>query len=79
MRIAPATLLLPCLLAACASTPSNSQIPAGWTKPGASQEAMEAEATECRSTAKSASGGSDAAAAVGMVHCLVTKGWRQVR
>lgn len=77
MRVA-APLFLSCLLAACAS-PGSSQVPPGWTKPGASQEVMEAEAGECRRGAKGTSNGSEAAEAVATVHCLVTKGWRQVR
>jgi hypothetical protein len=77
MRVA-APIFLSCFLAACAST-GSSQIPTGWTKPGASQDVMEAEARECRSGANSSSSGSEAAAAVATVHCLVSKGWRQVR
>ena len=40
---------------------------------------MEAEARECRSGAQSSYGRAEAAAAVATVHCLVSKGWRQVR
>lgn len=78
MRIAAPPIVLSCLLAACAST-GSSQVPPGWTKPGASQEVMEAEASECRSGAQSSYGSAEAAAAVATVHCLVSKGWRQVR
>ncbi len=77
MRLA-SPIIASVFLAACAVS-GGSQIPAGWTKPGASQEVMEAEASECRGQAKRTSDGSDAAAAVATVHCLVSKGWRQVR
>ena len=77
MRLA-SPIVVSFFLVGCAAS-GGSQTPAGWTKPGASQEVMDAEASECRGQAKSTSGGSDAAAAVATVLCLVSKGWRQAR
>ena len=65
-------------MAACA-TQTQSAIPPGWTKPGASQQQMETESAECRAKAAAIPNNSPATTAVATVHCLVEKGWRQVR
>jgi hypothetical protein len=75
---ATALILASCLLAACA-TQKKSEIPPGWTKPGASDAQMEAEAAECRGKAAAIPNNSEATTAIATVHCLVTKGWRQAR
>src|SRR3712207_3488245 len=67
MRLA-AFIMTALFVAACASDPFP-----GWTRPGASQQQMEADVAACKTQAAATPNNSAATTAVTTVHCLVNK------